>query len=63
MKHESPESKEKIDAIQHSDTFQSALAKIAKASAASSRAAIEASKSTKPSPHTRFVYSPAKDRA
>jgi len=43
--------------------FTSALKKIATANAASSRAAIEASKATKPSLHTRFVYDPAKDRA
>jgi hypothetical protein len=40
--------------------FTSALRKIASASSASSRAAIEASKATKPSLHTRFVYSPVK---
>jgi hypothetical protein len=45
------------------DRFSSALSKIAKADAASSRAAIQASKATKPSLHTRFVYDPAKDRA
>lgn len=44
------------------DAFSSALRKIATASSASSRAAIEASKATKPSRHTRFVYSPAKGR-
>jgi hypothetical protein len=43
--------------------FNDALKKIATAGAASSRAAIEAAKATKPSRHTRFVYSPAKDRA
>lgn len=64
MKHgcEGPE-KKKEDATQHSDTFKSALAKIATADAASSRAAIEASKATKPSLHTRFVYNPSKGRA
>jgi hypothetical protein len=43
--------------------FGKALGKIAKADAVSSRDAIQASKATKPSLHTRFVYSPAKDRA
>jgi len=43
--------------------FTSALAKVASATPASSRAAIEASKATKPSLHTRFVYAPAKGRA
>jgi hypothetical protein len=43
--------------------FTSALQKIAKASAASSRAAIEASKATKPSLHTRFVRTPSKGHA
>lgn len=43
--------------------FAKALSKIATADAASSRAAIEASKATKPSLHTRFVYSPVKGRA
>ena len=43
--------------------FSVALRKIATAGAASSRAAIEASKATKPSRHTRFVYGPAKGRA
>lgn len=42
--------------------FTSALRKISSASSASSRAAIEASKATKPSLHTRFVYTPAKGR-
>jgi hypothetical protein len=46
-----------------SDEFTTALRKIAKAGAASSRDAIEASKATKPSRHTRFVYTPAKGRA
>jgi hypothetical protein len=45
------------------DEFTSALSRISTADAASSRAAIEASKATKPSLHTRFVYSPAKGRA
>ena len=44
-------------------SFAEALARIATADAASSRAAIEASKATKPSLHTRFVHNPAKDRA
>jgi hypothetical protein len=43
--------------------FESALKKVAKAGAVSSRAAIEAAKATKPSRHTRFVYDPAKGRA
>ncbi len=47
----------------HTHPFAKALSKIAKADAASSRAAIEASKATKPSLHTRFVHDPAKDRA
>jgi hypothetical protein len=42
--------------------FATALKKIATADAASSRAAIQASKATKPSLHTRFVHDPAKDR-
>jgi hypothetical protein len=45
------------------DRFSVALSKIAKADAASSRAAIEAAKATKPSRHTRFVYDPARGRA
>jgi hypothetical protein len=45
-----------------SDMFTAALRKIATVDAASSRAAIEASKLTKPSRHTRFVYDPAKAR-
>jgi hypothetical protein len=48
---------------QQDDRFSNALSKIAKADAASSRAAIEAAKATKPSRHTRFVYDPAKGRA
>ena len=44
------------------DKFTSALRKVATAGAASSRAAIQASKATKPSLHTRFVYGPAKGR-
>jgi hypothetical protein len=44
-------------------TFTDALAKVVTSSPASSRAAIEAAKATKPSRHTRFVYSPSKDRA
>jgi flagellar biosynthesis regulator FlaF len=42
--------------------FQKALTKIAQSSAASSRDAIQASKVTKPSLHTRFVYDCAKGR-
>lgn len=45
-----------------SQAFTDALSKIAKAGSTSSRAAIAAAKSTKPSRHTRFVYGPAKDR-
>jgi hypothetical protein len=44
------------------ELFRNALSKIAKADTASSRAAIQASKATKPSLHTRFVYDPAKGR-
>jgi hypothetical protein len=44
------------------DDFTAALSKIAKASSEDARAAVEASKSTKPSLHTRFVYSPAEGR-
>lgn len=51
-----------MDSEKKETTFSSALAKIAKADAASSRAAVEASKSTKPSLHTRFVYTPAEGR-
>lgn len=62
MKLEDGKTKEK-GATKHSDPFASALSKIATSSAASSRAAIEASKATKPSRHTRFVHAHAKDRA
>jgi len=56
--------KEKAECVGSSqDEFSSALAKIAQADAASSRAAIQASKATKPSLHTRFVYDRAKGRA
>jgi len=50
---------------QHEDqgTFSSALAKIATADSASSRAAVESANATKPSLHTKFVYVPAKRRA
>jgi hypothetical protein len=44
------------------DAFTDALKKVANAGAVSSRAAIQASKATKPSRHTRFVYNPAKGR-
>jgi len=44
------------------DRFASALKRVVSSSSASSRAAIQASKATKPSLHTRFVYTPAKDR-
>lgn len=50
------------DARRNQDAFTEALKKIATAGAASSHAAVVASKSTKPSLHTRFVYSPAKGR-
>jgi len=43
-----------------STAFCDALKKIATASTASSHAAIEAAKATKPSRHTRFVYAPSK---
>jgi hypothetical protein len=46
-----------------SQAFTDALTKVVSSSPASSRAAIEASKATKPSRHTRFVYNPAKGRA
>jgi len=46
-----------------SKVFTEALRKIASTDAASSRAAIQASKATKPSLHTRFVFDPAKGRA
>ena len=48
--------------VQGNDAFSNALKNVATAGAASSRAAIEASKATKPSRHTRFVYTPAKGR-
>lgn len=44
-------------------SFTEAMKKIATAGAASSRDAIQASKATKPSLHTRFVYDRAKGRA
>jgi hypothetical protein len=44
-------------------TFTAALSKVATASSASSRAAIEATEATKPSLHTRFVYDPSRGRA
>lgn len=46
--------------MENEHVFSDALRKIATAGAASSRAAIEAAKATKPSRHTRFVYDPAK---
>jgi hypothetical protein len=61
--HEGSEKAAKNDPHEHTEAFASALSKIAKADAVSSRAAIEAAKATKPSRHTRFVYSPAKGRA
>lgn len=65
MKHEHQQSQtnESSSSTKHNDAFTAALSKIATAGAASSRAAIEASKATKPSLHTRFVHDPAKDRA
>ena len=64
MKHEGPDKTEEKGAIKHSDPFASALSKIATSSAASSRAAIEASKATKPSRSYSISSMPhAKDRA
>jgi hypothetical protein len=59
---ESPEKPGEKVAIEHTDAFTSALSKIARAGAVSSRAAIEAAQATKPSRHTRFVHNPAKGR-
>lgn len=50
------------NASSDADLFTSALRKVVRSSSASSRAAIQASKATKPSLHTRFVYDPAKGR-
>jgi len=47
----------------HTHPFAKALGKIATADEASSRAAIEAAKATKPSLHTRFVHDPVRGRA
>jgi hypothetical protein len=47
---------------QKNNAFTDALRKIATTGAASSHAAIQAAKATKPSRHTRFVYDPAKGR-
>jgi hypothetical protein len=44
------------------DRFTEALSKIVRAGALASRAAIADAKSTKPSLHKRFVYSPAERR-
>jgi len=60
---DSPIKDEEMRSSNHTHSFAKALSKIATADAASSRAAIEASKATKPSLHTRFVHDPAKDRA
>ena len=46
------------DINENTQAFSIALSKIATASAASSRAAIEAAQATKPSLHTRFVHDP-----
>jgi len=54
---------ESSGAPKQDNAFSKALGKIVKAGGASSRAAIQAAKTTKPSRHTRFVYGPAKDRA
>lgn len=56
----------KIEPSSSSDqnqAFTNALRKVVTTDAASSRAATQASKATKPSLHKRFVYDPAKDRA
>jgi len=53
----------KTDESTRREDFTEALKKIATAGAASSRDAIQASKATKPSLHTRFVYDRAKGRA
>jgi hypothetical protein len=45
------------------NALEAALKKIATASSASSRAAIQDAQATRPSLHTRFVYDPAKGRA
>lgn len=65
MKHEHQEEHEveSADTGVHTHPFVKALSKIATADAASSRAAIQASKATKSSLHTRFVHVPAKGRA
>ena len=52
MKSESPESEYQA--------FNKALSTVAKAGEVSSRVAIEAAQSTKPSLHTRFSLNPAK---
>jgi hypothetical protein len=44
------------------DQFMEALTKIVRADPVASRAAIDDAKSTKPSLHKRFVYSPAEGR-
>ena len=62
MSKQTPKTNSEPPSAEHA-AFGDALKKIATACAASSRAAIQASKATKPSLHTRFVYAPAKDRA
>ena len=52
----------KVENSDQREKFTDALKKIATAGAVSSRAAIQASKATKPSLHTRFVYDRAKGR-
>jgi hypothetical protein len=52
----------KAESSDQHEKFTDALKKIATAGAASSRDAIQASKATKPSLHTRFVYDRAKGR-
>lgn len=53
----------KTEEINKQDAFTAALKKIVASDAASSRVAVQASKATKPSLHTRFVYDPSKGRA
>lgn len=61
--HPKATSKEQSAPIDHTHPFAKALSRIVTADAASSRAAIVASKATKPSLHTRFFHDPVKDRA
>jgi hypothetical protein len=62
-----PSKQQKLNAPQDVDTeagrFTSALSQVLSASPSVVRAAVAASKSTKPSLHTRFVYDPAKGHA